>query len=85
MQRVNITLNLDPEFINQKLNKVREFKELYLMWCIDGRSPADSPEDMLDILRDIDAIDQHFLMLEKKIYNQQNRLKGEEINYPEVE
>ena len=84
MEKVNITLTLSLEEINQKLNKIREIKEKYLTWCIQRSSPADEPEDMLTILRDLSSFDYHFLMLEKKIYNQQSRLKGEEIKYPEV-
>ena len=85
MKRVKITLTTNREDINDLLDKIREFREMYLMWCIEDNSPANDPEDMLRILRNISAIDYHFLMLDKKISNQQNRLKGEEINYPEVE
>lgn len=85
MKKVQLTIKFDHEDINKKINKIWEFKELYLMWCIEGSSPADCPEDMLNILRDISAIYSHFLMLQKKMYNQENRLKGYEILFPEVE
>ena len=85
MKKVSITLTTYLEDINDNLNKIRELKEKYLTWCVSGNSSADEPEDMLTILRDLAAIDYHFLMLKRKIYNQQNREKGEEINFPEVE
>jgi ATP adenylyltransferase/5',5'''-P-1,P-4-tetraphosphate phosphorylase II len=85
MKTVKVSINLNDEAINQNLQKVRELKDLYLMWCVEGSSPADCPEDILFILRDFDKIDNHFLLLTKKIDNQKALLRGEEICYPDVE
>jgi hypothetical protein len=85
MKKVKITIENDHEAIRELLNDVRELRDLYLQYCITGNSPADDAEDMLTILRKYHNIDHHFVSLENKMYNQENRIKGEEINYPEVE
>lgn len=85
MNLVPVNIALNHEDIRTNLNHIRELKDLYLMWCIEGSSPADDADDMLNILREFDAIDKHFLLLDKKIYNVKSREKGEEISYPEVE
>lgn len=85
MKLVKVTTGFYPEKISEHLNHIREIKDLYLQWCIDGTSPADDAEDMLTILRYLDGIDNHFLILGKKIDNAKAREKGEEIPYPEVE
>ncbi len=85
MKSVKVTTGFYSENVREHLNHIRELKDLYLHWCIEGTSPADDDGDMLTILRNIDGIDKHFLLLEKKIDNVKARQKGEEIPYPEYE
>jgi len=85
MNLVKVTTGFYTEKISENLNRIRQIKDLYLNWCIEGTSPADDAEDMLTILRFIDGIDNHFLVLRKKIDNAKARQKGDEIPYPELE
>lgn len=85
MKKVSVNLALDPEEINHKLEKVRELKNLFLLWLIEGFSMEKYPHDIITILRDYDSIDKHFLLLTRKIDNVKSREKGEEICYPEIE
>jgi hypothetical protein len=85
MNKVKITTEFDHEAINKLRNNTTEIRDLYIQYCVEGTSPADDANDMLTILRYFHNIDYHFLSLTRKMYNQENRLKGEEILYPEVE
>jgi hypothetical protein len=85
MKSVKVTTEFYSENVREHLNHIRELKDLYLYWCIEGTSPADDDADMLTILRNIDGIDKHFLLLEKKMDNVKAREKGDKIPYPEVE
>ena len=85
MKLVKVTTGFFPEKISEHRSHIQEIKDLYLQYCIEGTSPADDAEDMLTILRFIDGIHNHFLVLEKKIENAKAREKGDKILYPEVE
>lgn len=85
MKLVTITTRFFAENIIEHLSHIRQLKDLYLKWCIEGTSPADDDGDMLTILRMIDGIDNHFLTLDKRMDNAKAREKGEEIPYPEFE
>jgi hypothetical protein len=58
-----IILKVDRKKINETLTKVREFKDIYLMWLVEKESPADCPEDILWFLETFSDLDKHFVSI----------------------
>lgn len=81
---VTIEISLSPEVLEENLEKIRELKDCYLQWCVEGSTPADIPEDILYHLRTFDTFDNLVLWLMKTIDNAKAKANGLDLPYPEI-